>query len=60
MGLYIKKSTGHMQYIKLLIDCTDYSGTPAHLGRNSAQPDRVSAHLIQSAVQLTLAADQHT
>ena len=49
-----------MQYIKLLIDCTDYSGTPAHLGRNSAQPDRVSAHLIQSAVQLTLAADQHT
>ena len=31
---------------------TDYSGSPAHPGRSSAQPDRASAHLIRSAVQL--------
>ena len=39
---------------------TDYSAPPAHSGRSSAQPDRSSAHLIQSAVQSMLAADQHT
>ena len=38
----------------------DYSAPPAHSGRSSAQPDRSSAHLIQSAVQPMLAADQHT
>ena len=38
----------------------DYSGSPAHPGRSSAQPDRASAHLIRSAVQLTPVADQHT
>ena len=38
----------------------DYSAPPAHSGRSSAQPDRASAHLIQSAVQPMLAADQHT
>ena len=32
--------------------CCDYSGSPAHPGRSSAQPDRASAHLIRSAVQL--------
>lgn len=37
----------------------DYSAHPAHSGRSSAQPDRSSAHLIQSAVQPMLAADQH-
>lgn len=25
---------------------TDYSGTPAHPGHSSAQPDRTSAHLM--------------
>ena len=39
---------------------SDYSAPPAHSGRSSAQPDRSSAHLIQSAVQSMLAADQHT
>ena len=39
---------------------TDYSGSPAHLGRSSAQLDRASAHLMQSAVQPMLAAVQHT
>ena len=39
---------------------TDYSGSPAHPGRSSAQPDRASAHLIRSAVQLMPVADQHT
>lgn len=38
----------------------DYSGSPAHPGRSSAQPDRASAHLIRSAVQLMPVADQHT
>ena len=38
----------------------DYSAPPAHSGRSSVQPDRASAHLIQSAVQPMLAADQHT
>ena len=41
-------------------DFNDYSAPPAHSGRSSAQPDRSSAHLIQSAVQSMLAADQHT
>ena len=27
-------------------DYTDYSGTPAHPGHSSAQPDRTSAHLM--------------
>ena len=36
---------------------TDYSGSPAHLGRSSAQADRVSAHLEQSALQHMLAAE---
>ena len=39
---------------------SDYSGSPAHPGRSSAQPDRASAHLIRSAVQLMPVADQHT
>ena len=38
----------------------DYSAPPAHSGRSTAQPDRASAHLIQSAVQPMLAVDQHT
>ena len=49
-------------YSGLFMDMTefDYSGSPAHPGRSSAQPDRASAHLIRSAVQLTPVADQHT
>ena len=38
----------------------DYSGPPAYPVRSSAQPDRASAHLMRSAVQPMLAADQHT
>ncbi len=38
----------------------DYSGPPAHPGRSSAQPDRASVHLIRSAHQPMLAADQRT
>ena len=38
----------------------DYSGLPAHPGRSSAQSDRASAHLMQSAVQLISAANQRT
>ena len=41
-------------------ELNDYSGSPAHPGRSSAQPDRASAHLIRSAVQLMPVADQHT
>ena len=35
----------------------DYSGPPAHVGRNLAQLGRASAHLIRSAFQPTLTAD---
>ena len=47
-------------YIYAAYFADDYSGSPAHPGRSSAQPDRASAHLIRSAVQLMPVADQHT
>ena len=53
LNLVIPVGEEHMYY-------ADYSGSPAHPGRSSAQPDRASAHLIRSAVQLMPVADQHT
>ena len=58
---YAVPETGAEKAYELLRQALlDYSGSPAHPGRSSAQPDRASAHLIRSAVQLMPVADQHT
>ena len=50
----------HITDLRAWTGADDYSAPPAHSGHSSAQPDRSSVHLIQSAVQPMLAADQHT
>lgn len=56
----LDKLEPHFPKLSRIHRASDYSGSPAHPGRSSAQPDRASAHLIRSAVQLMPVADQHT